>query len=98
MTHRGPFQPLLFCDSVIFRCWLKLHHALWFLHQPGGLKKWYKCLLFSKSFCIALETRQVISTFDCYAQFLGWVSSPLDRRYLPVAPAPWPVQRARSKR
>jgi len=19
MTHRGPFQPLLFCDSVIFR-------------------------------------------------------------------------------
>jgi len=20
MTHRGPFQPLLFCDSVLFNC------------------------------------------------------------------------------
>lgn len=48
----------------------------------GRLKEWYKFLLFSNTFfCIDLETRQVISTFDHYAQFvLGWVSSPLDRR------------------
>ena len=33
MTHRGPFQPLLFCDSVILSLLKGLGHW-YFLYQP----------------------------------------------------------------
>jgi len=38
MTHRGPFQPLPFCDSVIWVCWLQT--GTWIFYRwisPGTM-------------------------------------------------------------